>query len=380
MVSPFGVEKTKSCEKQKQFVPAKSCSSSLTRKNSTSDKVRLACESLLKDSSDKERSHQRGLYPESKSRCSPASLSPRSFSSSSSENPSYEKAKKKVSKGIKKGPWTSREDEALIRQMEGKEGDIQWAKLRVYTNSGKRRLGNQCRNRWLQHLQPGVLKKPISDQEIKILLSLTLKYGGKWKKISKIFNDTLYPEKKEFRTDLFLKNWFNANKHKYNRTSESLLRPQSPVQQDDTPFSSNKRVRAISSSEQTPDENEPRKSQKLVKKEVDLVDPGYSLGMCQDRQSPPGDHTKGIVPVPQNILPFLPALALPLLKKEEMNSSHVLGMSERSMSDKLPVPMPVKLLSPMLPWLHVPLLPGTPLPPLDSMLPKPDELDDFELS
>lgn len=83
-----------------------------------------------------------------------------------------------------KRPWTEEEDNQL-RALTQRHGVGLWATI---AQSIPGRTGKQVRERWLNHLSPGVVKRPWSAEEDRIIINTHLRYGNAWSKIAKLLN------------------------------------------------------------------------------------------------------------------------------------------------------------------------------------------------
>jgi Myb-like DNA-binding domain len=83
--------------------------------------------------------------------------------------------------GFARGPWSKAED-AHLRQLVALHQPKNWTVLasKLGTRSGK-----QCRERWLNHLNPFIKKGPWSSEEDKTLISLHHSLGNRWSDIAK---------------------------------------------------------------------------------------------------------------------------------------------------------------------------------------------------
>jgi len=78
--------------------------------------------------------------------------------------------------------WTTEEDEQLIRLIE-KYGTKNW---RVIATHLKERLPKQCRERWINHLDPSIIKGKLTEDEWNLVLSSQENLGNRWSEIAKL--------------------------------------------------------------------------------------------------------------------------------------------------------------------------------------------------
>merc|ERR1712226_1243947 len=76
--------------------------------------------------------------------------------------------------------WQAAEDRRLLElvQIHGPKG---WATIATAISG---RSGKQCRERWLNHLNPDVRKDAFSPQEDKIIMTYVESFGTRWAKIA----------------------------------------------------------------------------------------------------------------------------------------------------------------------------------------------------
>lgn len=79
-----------------------------------------------------------------------------------------------------KGSWTAEED-AILREKRALYGR-KWAKIAAHLPG---RQGKQCRERFVNHLDPELKKGEWTDDEEAILIAMHQQYGNRWANISK---------------------------------------------------------------------------------------------------------------------------------------------------------------------------------------------------
>ena len=98
--------------------------------------------------------------------------------------------KRGKAKGFKRKLWTQHEDEATTNLV-GEIGECNWGIIadRMHSDYGiKGRTGKQCRERWHNHLAPGVKKEPLTSAEEDQIFLLHINKGFKWAEIAKELN------------------------------------------------------------------------------------------------------------------------------------------------------------------------------------------------
>jgi len=79
---------------------------------------------------------------------------------------------------VRKGPWTPGEDDKLLKMVAKHGMDRNWNAI---SEALPGRLGKQCRERYVNHLAPGVRKGDWTPQEDSTILRLFKEYGTQWK-------------------------------------------------------------------------------------------------------------------------------------------------------------------------------------------------------
>jgi len=87
--------------------------------------------------------------------------------------------------GLVKGQWTPEEDRIICEMVEKNKGheNVRWSAI---AKELKGRLGKQVRERWINHLDPSIIKTGWTAPEDEKLAQLHEKYGNRWKWIAEL--------------------------------------------------------------------------------------------------------------------------------------------------------------------------------------------------
>ncbi|KAF3677207.1 Transcription factor MYB39 [Capsicum annuum] len=105
----------------------------------------------------------------------------------------------KLENDLKKGPWTSEEDEKLVEYIQ-ENGHGNWQL--VPKRSGLNRCGKSCRLRWTNYLRPDIKRGAFSNEEEETIINLHSLLGNKWSRIA---------ARLPGRTDNEIKNLWNTH-------------------------------------------------------------------------------------------------------------------------------------------------------------------------
>jgi hypothetical protein len=117
---------------------------------------------------------------------------------------------KVVNPDIVKGSWSDEEDRQIVNWVT-QNGPKNWTALAATMHG---RVGKQCRERWVNSLDPDLVRQPWTEDEDRILIEHQRQWGNKWAKIAGLLPG---------RTDNSVKNrWNSSLKRKLERIAAGL--------------------------------------------------------------------------------------------------------------------------------------------------------------
>jgi hypothetical protein len=81
---------------------------------------------------------------------------------------------------LMKGSWTRAEDQTIVEFVES-HGTKSWSHLTTILPG---RIGKQCRERWVNHLNPEICHEPFTPEDDRRIMELHRTHGNKWARIA----------------------------------------------------------------------------------------------------------------------------------------------------------------------------------------------------
>jgi hypothetical protein len=111
-----------------------------------------------------------------------------------------------------KGSWTGEEDQTILEFVQ-KHGTKNWTKLATLLPG---RIGKQCRERWINHLDPVISHTAFTPDDDRQIIELHKLYGNKWAKIAAAMRT---------RSCNAIKNRWNSTLAKADGAAELVIEP-----------------------------------------------------------------------------------------------------------------------------------------------------------
>lgn len=122
--------------------------------------------------------NQHNFVPVKQPTCLPPSSHP---SPSPSPPPDEARVRPRPNGSPKKQAWSRDEDELLVWLVK-RHGPGNWSATAAHLQG---RGGKQCRERWHNHLSPGISKQPWTEEEDRLIEKYVATIGKKWAQIAK---------------------------------------------------------------------------------------------------------------------------------------------------------------------------------------------------
>lgn len=146
--------------------------------------------------------------------------------------------KERISPKKEKSNWTREEDALLKRIMIEESKEYKWAKIAKKFNEKmgcvqrkEWRKGKQVRERWVQHLDPELCRKDLTEEEKYLIIGIVEKIGVHFVEIA----EALYKKCGNKHSDNKIKNWWNSQNGKVYQSNNRNLKKKRMLKDEEIP-------------------------------------------------------------------------------------------------------------------------------------------------